>query len=312
MKKGYFFSLPKRFFNFFYGKFFNAKNRFFSRVLFLKYIVLNTLSKKRVASEANIVVSLTTYHKRIDSVFLTIESIFHQCSKSEFEVRLYLCYEDLPKGVNGYPELNRLIKRGLKLILVTENIKSYKKLYYSSVENDSKIIVTADDDVFYPTWWLDVLLQYHRKNSNCVVAYRGHSILFDSNGSIMPYKKFMQSSVTSKGNHDSSYLLIPTGVSGVLYPVGSIIGLSEDKNLFTELSPSADDVWFKMRTILNSHKSVLVFGKNRDFTLLPSSQDDSLTAINVTENHNDQQIKNCLNYFPEIKNILWSEFNSKD
>ena len=58
-----------------------------------------------------------------------------------------------------------------------EDIKSYKKIYYTAKEYYDYRIVTADDDFFYPSTWLEELDDVHKKNPNTIVCHRSHRII---------------------------------------------------------------------------------------------------------------------------------------
>ncbi|WP_413738006.1 hypothetical protein ACL2XP_07355 [Sodalis sp. RH21] len=285
-------------------------NKILSLYLYCKFFIINEFSKKKVSQSASIIISLTTYHKRIKNVFLTLETLMQQNYDGKYEIRLYLSKDDVIKN-GGVPErLKKLQTRGLMIFILNENIKSYKKLYYSSIYNNEKIIITADDDVFYPKWWLSQLLEVSVRNPSCIIAYRGHQILFDKNGNLLDYHDFMINSLKQDATHEPSFGFLPTGVSGILYPVKSIYNLNLDKELFLNLCPLADDVWFKIRTILNGFKSLRASDRNQDFILLPASQRESLTLKNVGNNENDIQLKKVLETYPNIKELLLGELNN--
>lgn len=279
-----------------------------SNLLLKRHVLLHRLGHNQVSDHANVIVSLTTYHKRLDMVYLTIESIFNQKTRHPFEVHLYLSAQDLPQG-NQLPEtLKRLQRRGLKIEIVEENIKSYKKMFYAAELNRTKTIITVDDDVFYPTWWLDKMLQQSSVYPNAVVAYRGHPVAFDAEGHLRKYESMIEnSSRPIADSNQPTYCFLPTGVCGVLYPPGSVAGLENDKDEFMELCPQADDIWFRVRCLMNGIKAVRVLPNNIHFTVIPSSQDDALWLTNVNQGENDRQWENVFSRYPKIKELLMSE-----
>lgn len=273
--------------------------------LFFVYWLRNKYAKSKITrkTEDSYIVSLTTYNKRIDIVYLTIESIFNQRTSFSYSVNLYICNEDIPNGIPT--KLLRLQERGLNICIVDENIRSYKKLYYCYMGNKNKNIITVDDDVFYPKWWLDKLINDHINNPHSIIAYRGHMIKFDVEGQIYPYSKLINN---DKLDNKSYHTLIPTGVSGVLYPVGSLANLENTRDFFLKYAPTADDFWFKFLTLSNGYKSKLVFNKNVHFITIPDTQKDSLRNINLDGNENDVQLASLLELYPDIKRDLYEEF----
>ncbi|PIJ41838.1 hypothetical protein [Tatumella sp. OPLPL6] len=270
-----------------------------SVINFIFYFILNRISKKKIEDHADIVISLTSFSKRLNLVYLTIESVFRQKCASKYEVHLYLSKLDITSS--GLPNsLKRLEDRGLKIFIVDENIKSYKKLFYSSLYNESKPIITIDDDIFYPSYWLNKLLMKAALNPNSVIAYRGHNITFKDSGILNKYSDFIQTPI--KKINGANFM--PTGVSGVFYPIGSLKGLNEEQEFFLKLCPNADDIWFKFKTIRNGFDSILVGDKSVHFISIPSSQNFSLRKFNLDESGNDIQLKNALDHFPEVYDIL--------
>lgn len=285
----------------------DAYRRFLVSYFFiLKFKVINYFSKSEVCRDGgSYIISLTTFNKRINNVFYTIESIFNQKSKFDFEVHLYLCNDDIP---NGIPDaLKRLQARGLKIVIVDENIRSYKKLFYCYSSNKDKVIITVDDDIFYPPWWLDSLIQKHLNYPDSSIAFRAHFIKFNKDGSLRPYSEFIDN---SRKENKSFYTLIPTGVSGILYPLGSLKGLEYDKDKFLENSPSADDLWFKFVTLRNGFTSRTVTTRNIHFITIPDTQSFSLRKSNLDDNKNDIQLNNVFQLYPEIRKLLFKEFSA--
>lgn len=279
---------------------------FISYYLFLFYCLLNFFSSRRFYKDdmnKGVIVSLTTFSKRIDKVYLTIESICRQRTNHKFYVHLYVCNADIPNGIPR--SLLRLQKRGLKIIIVDENLRSYKKLFYCYLNNKDSNIITIDDDIFYPSWWLELMLEKHIKFPLSTIAYRGHFIKFDSNGSLRPYAEFISNFRTPP---EKSMGLIPTGVSGVFYPTGSLAGLEMEKDDFMSLSPTADDLWFKVLTIRNGFFTTLVLKKNIHFISIPDSQSYSLRSINLDSHQNDIQLNSILNKFPSVRRDLIEEY----
>lgn len=259
--------------------------------------------KRNVERSAPLIISLTSYHKRFSTLFYTIESIFQQKTNVKFEVVLVLSQEDIDifGGLPTYIE--EYESRGLNLIIVEENLKSYKKAYYTA-ELD-KPIITIDDDVYYPSWWLQRLMLEVNKSPNTVLAYRGHYIL-GKNGDFLKYEEWLK---TSDNNYivEPKYSFLPTGTSGIYYPVGALNGLAKSKNIFLKLCPYADDFWFKYLTVNNGFKAKRIVRKNIHFKVISSGE--SLFEINVAGGENDKQFKKILAYDSNFCQKLCNEIS---
>ena len=108
----------------------------------------NHLQLNKIKRDQKIIVSLTSYPKRIDTIWLTITSLFKQSMKPDLIV-LWLAKSQF-KTLDDLPDsLKRLQKYGLKIKLC-DDLKSHKKYYYALKEFNEDIVILADDDMFYP------------------------------------------------------------------------------------------------------------------------------------------------------------------
>ena len=131
----------------------------------------------------DLIVSLTSYPKRINHVHKCISSLLNQTVEPE-KIILVLAQEEFPNKEKDLPSnLLSLIEQGLE-ILWYENLKSYKKLIPILEKYPNKIIVTVDDDNIYEPNWLDDLYKAYKKNSNMVHCTRGHRLVFNKNKEI--------------------------------------------------------------------------------------------------------------------------------
>ncbi|HCH2615921.1 TPA: hypothetical protein NKS80_001463 [Vibrio parahaemolyticus] len=262
------------------------------------YFLVNLFScKSRKSKSTKVVVSLTTYPKRISTVFLTIESIFNQDVNEDYIVVLYLSKEEF-KGTALPSSLIRLQNRGLVIKFVDGNIKSYKKLHYAIIKYlyfGSKII-TADDDILYPNSWLRKLLETSNENPGCVCYYRGREIKFNNEGKILTYNSLPLAN--SKSNR---MMTIPTGVSGILYPPYSLHEDVLKKDIFLDLAPNADDLWYKTMSLMKGTECVMVTDKSVHFPPILGTQITSLRSTNLCLSsdviNNDTQLGKLVDFY---------------
>lgn len=281
----------------------NIKSKILMYVLRYYVGYCRIYSKKSVEKSAPLIISLTSYHKRFPTLFYTLESIFQQRTDLKYEVILVLSQEDIDI-FGGLPtHIEEYQSRGLNLIVVEENLKSYKKAYYTA--ELGKPIITIDDDVYYPSWWLQRLMLEVNKTPNTVLAYRGHYIL-RKNGDFLKYKEWLK---TSDNNYiiEPKYSFLPTGTSGVYYPVGALNGLNRSKDIFLKLCPHADDFWFKYLTVSNGFKAKRIVRKNIHFKVI--SCGESLFEINVAGGENDKQFKKILAHDSNFHQKLCNEMS---
>ncbi|MCY1253775.1 hypothetical protein D9M68_148820 [compost metagenome] len=262
-----------------------------------------------VTDDADVIVSLTTYNKRFDYVHLTIESLLCQDASCAYELHLYIAAEDLKECGGTIPHnISRLRARGLKIFVLTENVKSYKKLVYAVGDSPAKTIITADDDVFYPKFFVRKLMDKAMEHAGCVVCFRGHFFSFEEDGSLAPYRNIIDRGSDDFMRTTPSLRLLPTGVSGVLYPPGSLDIMATDSEQYLSLAPSADDVWFKISTLAKRTRCVQVEPRNIHFLSVPNSQKFSLFNSNVSESKNDEQIRKCFDRYPLLLSMIRAEY----
>jgi hypothetical protein len=239
---------------------------------------------KRHALPHRLVVSLTSYPKRFDVLHLTIKSILAQDMAADVVV-LWVAHDDIRKLPHNVRELE---ERGLT-IRATDDLRSYKKIIPALVEYADAIIVTADDDVYYPRHWLRTFCEAYRPGEREVLCYRAHRIAFDEQG-IAPYADWTFEISDTKPSSDVFF----TGVGGVFYPPGIFHDDVADRARLMELCPSTDDVWLNWMVRLGGAKIRKVGPKLR-FHEWGGSQAVALQNTNrFGTSGNDQQLANII------------------
>ncbi|MEY8766335.1 MULTISPECIES: hypothetical protein [Francisella] len=250
--------------------------------------------------DKKLIVSLTSYSYRIDTVFLTIQSIFSQSIKPD-KVLLYLAEDEFTE--QNIPEnLRRFISRGLEIIFC-KDIKSYKKLIYALKDYPNDLIVTADDDIIYPKFWLEQLYKAYLNEPNYVHCHRMHYMRINIKGKLKPYNKWQMES----NKLQASFLIFPTGCAGIIYSLDLLSEFVTNEKLFMELAPTADDIWFKAMSLLNNVKCKKIDSKIVwNLHEIDNTQKKALYHINHHQNLNDIQINKVFDYFN-----LWGKLTEK-
>ncbi|HSQ42910.1 MAG TPA: glycosyltransferase family A protein, partial [Fibrobacteraceae bacterium] len=109
----------------------------------------------------DLVVSLTTYPARIGLVHLALESLLRQTLRPD-RILLWLAEEQFPQR-RLPPQLVRLQQRGLE-VLFRKNLGPHTKYLYALQDFTQEIVVTVDDDCFYPPTLLAELDYADRPN----------------------------------------------------------------------------------------------------------------------------------------------------
>lgn len=250
--------------------------------------------------EIELIVSLTTYNKRIHDVHLVIESIATQTVKPN---RVILWLDELEFNLESIPLiLKNQGLRGLE-IRFCPNYRSYKKLIPTLELFPDAHIITIDDDIMYPHDMIELLMAENKLFPEFILGHRVHKLKVE-NSKIIPYE-FWEHNIE---NDIPSFKVVPTGAGGVLYPRGSLSPECLNVVEFSELAPNADDIWFKAMSLLNSRQCKKV-GGSRSYTsfFIPilNSQDIGLCNDNVNEGGNDLQIQKVFGKYKHlIKNLI--------
>lgn len=181
-----------------------------------------------------LVVSLTSYPRRFAHLRWTLECLLSQ-SVSADDIILWIAEADraaLPANVT------RLQEQGLS-IRVCADLHSYKKIIPTLTEYPDAFIVTADDDVYYDSDWLQTLEAEALANPGVVIAHRVHQIRLDAAGMPRPYEEWER----DPERRGAAWDIFPTGIGGVLYPPGAFAAPIDDASLFQTLCPHGDDIW---------------------------------------------------------------------
>ncbi len=256
--------------------------------------------------ENGIIVSLTSFPQRMYELHYTLYSLLTQTVKPA-KIILWLGEEQFPNLENNIPkDVLKFRKNGLT-IKWCKNLYSYTKLIPALKEFSNNVIVTADDDIFYEKDWLEKLIKGHEKYPDCIICHRAHKIKIDKD-KIAPYKKWSKKISNSK----ASFQNFLTGVGGVLYPKNCLYKDVLNEDLFTELAPKADDVWFWAMALLNKTKIYVPKNHIKALTYInPERERGLINQITLfatnKQGWNDVQIQKVSEHYPELIDILKGE-----
>lgn len=249
-----------------------------------------------------LIVSLTSFPARITTVHRTIKTILGQSVRPE-KVVLWLTEEEFPVSNRVLPpELTELEPLGLE-VRWCHNIRSYCKLIPTLKAYPDKVIVTADDDILYPRYWLEKLWQTYQEFPSCIIAHRVRKI----KSSLWGLKPYNTWPILTNSMQKIKYLSLLTGVGGVLYPPRCFIDEVFNEEVFTAISPLADDLWFWAMSVLSHVEVKQVYSYESTLNIIGGSQTVSLSESNVVGQRNDGQLRAILKRYPEIMDLLRHE-----
>lgn len=236
-----------------------------------------------------VVVSLTSYGKRINEVYLAIESIMQGTMKPN-RIVLWLA-EDEFAGKRLPVMLQRQQKRGLQ-IEYCQDLRSFKKIVPVMGKYPDACVVTVDDDVMYEFDLLENLINAHVQNPNDVCACRIHRITLGQDKKPKSYMRW-QWEVWPQGKSNLNFL---TSGGGTLFPPHCFEKEFFNKEAFLSLCPYADDVWINAMIWISGRQICKAYThsvKGCDYTEMHLEQDAALSKENIDPSNcrNDVQIK---------------------
>jgi hypothetical protein len=259
-------------------------------VQLVSFFVTNRLGRKRVIESSGPVVSLTTYERRSKTAYLAIESI----ARGEVRPsRLILWIDDQTLFSNLPASLRRLQKRGLD-VRFSYNYGPHTK-YYPYIESQHTFhlpLVTADDDMLYPRYWLKKLVDANSKYPDAVNCYFAHVIPVNQNG-FEKYSGWEPCSSTTL-----SFRYLAAGVTGVIYPPSLLTVLKRAGTAFEACCPKGDDLWLHVQALRSGHmvRQILPQLPYFAFQGIPGTQQTALCQDNVDSgNGNERQMKATYN-----------------
>ena len=244
--------------------------------------------------DEEVVVSLTTFDKRLDNVYLTVESLLQQSLKPD-RVVLWIAEHELAGA--ALPHILRLQEqRGLEVRFCDEDLGPYKKFYYALQCFPDSLLITVDDDTLYPHDLVDQLYRAHRADPATIPCHRAHRIRLAPGGGVLPYKRWEKPTLDGT----PSRLVFPTGVGGVLYAPGHLDDQVLDRDRFMALCPGADDIWLKAMSLRAGHCCRRV-ADPRDFRgrflTVEESQLHSLKRANKAADGNDLKFQAVFDHY---------------
>ena len=241
--------------------------------------VINRFVQAPITRPGGPVVSLTSYGKRIHTVHFTIESIGRG---HVLPSRLILWLDDKGAFENPPEALRRLMDRGLEVKLC-KNYGPHTK-YYPYVESEPTFeapLITADDDVVYPSFWLSGLVQASRQRPDLMHCYLSKTIAL-KDGRVASYSdwEFSRSA-------EPSLCRVAHGVFGAFYPLPLLTALKEAGNAFEQCCPKADDLWLHVHALRRGCKVKQIHPKPTRFPTIPGTQRDGLWIENHKSGNDD-------------------------
>jgi len=246
--------------------------------------------------EQLIVVSMTSYPQRFETIVLPLKSLLLQYTKPD-KIIVWLGSDSNYEMLT--PEMKGFEKFGVEYRFdATKNLKPHKKYYYAMQEYAKELIITVDDDIIYPPTLVSSLIKTHKKFPNDVCARRVHQITLCETGEPKSYKEWNWECKTIK---DPSNRILATNGAGTLFPPGVLHPEVFNVDKIIDLCLGADDIWLWFMEQLNGTKIVwapciLVHPPQ----VRKTRGKPALSTDNIENNENDLYMKKLLEHYGDM------------
>lgn len=229
------------------------------------------------------IVSFTTIPTRIHKIKPMVDSLLNQTLKPD-EIILWIP-ESYKRIKSKNTDIPNFIKESNIKVEICKDLGPFTKLHYAlkkEWEHKETIIVTVDDDVYYPPKWFKNLIRQSKKMPNAAIGYRGRVLTdkLDYNSS----KLFFGAPSRTPLKVD-----ILTGTWGVLYKV-KFFG----KDIFNQKTINrnffVDDIWITGNLSKNNIERFVI--KNIGVKLIQEIHEiDALWSLNKLNNNNNKMLQ---------------------
>ncbi len=247
--------------------------------IYLKYSKTKCIDKV-----ADVIVSFTSFPARIEEVWQVVECMLRQTVRPQ-KIILWLSAEQFPSPSLIPDSLRSRMNDIFEIRIVEGDLKSHKKYYYVSKEYPESLILLIDDDIYYPTDMLDNLMRHYEESTASIVCQYGYLINYDENSRIKPYREW---EFLGRASY-SDRLFFGSG-GGTLLKPSSLYNDLTNLELFTELTPTADDIWLNAMARLN-YLPIMMLTPKLILPVYNKKDKQALCDENVLGGKNDIQIE---------------------
>ncbi|TGG95267.1 glycosyltransferase [Natronospirillum operosum] len=239
-----------------------------------------------VETDLPVTVSLTSIPSRLNVVHLTIRSLLNQ-SRLPRKIVMWL-HESLAEQLP--PVLSRLQSKRFEIRYSDQNC-SHRKLVHPLEQFPEETVITVDDDVMYHPDCLSVLYEDHLSHPRDVIAHECRVITYEQ-GELAPYKSWPWEQPGQ--SHEGT---LPIGFGGTLYPAGCLHPDTTRSDLYLDLAPRSDDMWFKVMALQMGTQARRCSAPCPRPLPIPFSQKVSLQKTNVRKQGNVEQWQRLASHF---------------
>jgi hypothetical protein len=247
--------------------------------------------------DGDIVVSITSYGKRVhDALPYMLYSLLIQTILPK-KIIVYLDYDNWSL-VNLPWQLKRLQEVGVD-VRFCKDIRSYKKLIPALQDFPYNAILTLDDDMYYHKDYMMWMTNAYEKSDKKTVLGQWGYIPTKINGKYISYNEWPDCKLGTKDD-EKSFI----GCCGICYPPHIYDDEIFKEELFMQLCPIADDIWFWAMQERLSIKRQYIDPWGNGYHVSVNRREDydrreqvTLTSQNLYGGKNNQQLANVVDYY---------------
>lgn len=247
-----------------------------------------------------VVASLTSFPARINQVWITVETIMRQSMKPDI-IELWLSREQFPGELDDIPyELLDQRKRGLSIYFCDDDLRSHKKYYYAMQMHPDAVVITFDDDFFYPLDTIEMLLREHQRNPEDVIGMANPRFSHDD------FWKPIDWAMQTEHKANATNLGVCGGAPS-LFPAHALDPDVFCMEIAKERCFLADDLWLTLMTYKNNRR-ITTLARLPFLIPVPDTQEQALTKKNNNSDfavNNNTQWQDIVDfYFDDLKEWL--------
>lgn len=248
-------------------------------------------TKEGVKREIPIIISLTAEREDFKTLPITIYSLLNQNLKPD---RIILWLDKDSEDLTYLPyNITQFVKNGLEIKFI-ENLGNYNKTFYPIKEFKNSIIVTTDNNIYYPKNWLNKLYLSYITNPDDIHIHKATKVLYSNE--ILPREQWKR---TIK-NESAEYYNFPISSGGILYPPNCFSKEALREDIFRKYAPTEDSSWFWTMGLVHNRKFRVV--KNHTEKFIKTNYLNNIAgqknekALMLTP---DQQLSNLLIFYKQ-------------
>lgn len=249
----------------------------------------------KAIADQKVIVSLTSFPKRIPKLWMVIDILLRQTRRPD-KILLYLSREQFPDERGDLPQSLLRYEGGIfQIVFVDGDLRSHKKYYYVMRDYPDDLVITVDDDIFYPTTLIQTLLHYHEKYPDAIIGRYARILEWTDSGNVVTSTQWKHLRESKEVNGPWFF---GTG-GGTLFPVPQKKLYKDllDIELARTLCPIEDDLWLNTMARLQG-TPIFIIKDCKDILPIQIRENTKLFSQNGGEvNMTDHQLNQVISYY---------------